>query len=118
AEAGDTKVPGGISDLLLPASDQLLLTSTPSSKSAATETGRLWSIKLRPRDIHKTSVETLTARAVKTFPGLRPEGLSLSAKLGHVVIAFDANQDTPYWVEIPWTSGQTSGQTGEEQLPF
>ncbi|MEE8285303.1 MAG: HlyD family efflux transporter periplasmic adaptor subunit [Gammaproteobacteria bacterium] len=102
AAVGDTKVAGGISDLLLPASNQLLLTSTPSSKSAAAETGRLWSIKLHPRDIYKTSIETLTAQAVKTFPGLRPEGLSLSPKLGYVVIAFDANQDTPYWVEIPW----------------
>lgn len=103
-------VAGGISELLLPSNDQLLLTSTPSAKSNGTETGRLWSVKIHSRDIYKPAIGPLTAQVVKTFTGLRPEGLSLSPKRDHVVITFDANQDIPYWIKLPWTRVQSSGE--------
>lgn len=54
AKAGDATVAGGISELLFPGNDRLLLTSTPSSKSATVESGRLWSIKLPPPRHHET----------------------------------------------------------------
>jgi multidrug resistance efflux pump len=100
AEAGQAKVPGGISELLFLPDGALMIASTPSSGDGAPETGRLYHA---PASLVSSAAGgALSPREVKTFPGLKPEGLSLSATPGRVVVVFDTGSDVPSWTEIPW----------------
>jgi multidrug resistance efflux pump len=100
AEAGQAKVPGGISELLFLPDGALMIASTPSSGDGAPESGRLYHV---PASLLSSPAGgALSPREVRTFPGKKPEGLSLSATPGRIVVVFDTGSDVPSWTEIPW----------------
>jgi multidrug resistance efflux pump len=95
ADIDGKSVPGGISELLFLPDGSLAIASTSSREEGTVESGRLWRVA-------EPAAGTLTARVVRTFHGQKPEGLSLSAAPGRVVVVFDAGRATPSWMELPW----------------
>ena len=88
-------VPAGISELLFLPNGSLLITSTPSTADNGVSSGAI-------SYSHQPSPGIFQTLTLKEFPGRKPEGLSLSAKPGHIVVTFDKGADTPEWVELPW----------------
>ena len=95
AQADGQDVPAGLSELLFLPNGSLLMTSTPSTGDGTSPTGFL---SYAP----KPSRGLMSATVVRSFEGLKPEGISLSANPGHVVIAFDKGNELPDWTEVPW----------------
>jgi multidrug resistance efflux pump len=95
AEVDGRAVAGGISEILFLPDGSLLLTSTSSKEQGTTESGKLWRV---PRP----AAGALSPELVKSFPGLKPEGLCLSHAAGKLVVAFDTGASTPMWMEMPW----------------
>lgn len=95
AEVDGKATPGGISELLFLPDGSLMIASTPSSAEGVRETGRLWHVATPTTGV-------LSPREVQVFPGLKPEGLSLSPTPGRITVVFDAGGDVPSWMEIPW----------------
>jgi len=95
ARQDNTLVPRGVSELLSLPDGSLLITSTVSKRTGEIESGYLWSVS-------EAQPGLLSARLVRTFPGLKPEGISLSPIPGRIVIAFDADDNRPYWIELSW----------------
>ena len=95
ARIDEKSVPAGISELLFLPNGSLMLTSTPSSGDNGQPTGAVSYIRAPGEGL-------MQALTLREFPGLKPEGLSLSANPGHVVIAFDKGDKTPEWIELPW----------------
>jgi hypothetical protein len=94
AQIDGQDVAGGISELLFLPNGSLMVASTPSLGDGK-PTGFL-SYARQPKG-GLISVET-----VRTFKGHKPEGLSLSSNPGYVTVAFDAGDDTPHWIQVPW----------------
>lgn len=94
AQSNGQDVAGGISELLFLPNGSLMVASTPSLGDGK-PTGFL-SYARQPKG-GLISLET-----VRTFAGHKPEGLSLSSNPGYVTVAFDAGDDTPHWVQVPW----------------
>jgi hypothetical protein len=95
AEVDGRTVAGGISELLFLPDGSLVMASTASNEQGATESGRVWYVP-------SPAEGRLTPRLVKTFPGLKPEGLCLSATPGKMLVVFDAGAATPSFLELPW----------------
>jgi len=96
-EADGRSVPGGIAELLQLPDGSLIVSATASGLKPGLQSGSLWHV---PRPAKAGGL--LQARLIRTFDGLKPEGLALSPRPGHVVVAFDADQDTPRWLELQW----------------
>ncbi|MBT6435784.1 MAG: biotin/lipoyl-binding protein [Deltaproteobacteria bacterium] len=94
AQSDAKAVAGGISELLFLPNGSLMIASTPSQGDGK-PTGFL-SYARQPKG-GLMSLET-----VRTFKGHKPEGLSLSSNPGYVTVAFDAGNNTPHWVQVPW----------------
>jgi len=97
-EADGQTVPGGIAELLQLPDGALLVTATASGLKPRSQSGSLWLVP----QARAAARSSLSARRVQTFAGQKPEGLALSPKPGHVVVAFDADQGHPAWLELPW----------------
>ena len=77
----------GISELLFLGDDSLVIAATNETG------GALFHCELTmPGGPH---TETLAV-----WPGLKPEGLSLSPSRDQLVVAFDRQQDTPAWTHM------------------
>lgn len=87
-------VPGGIAELLALPDGRLLIAATASGIKTQDQTGSLW--------IASREGGQLTSRRVQEFPGRKPEGLALSPEPGRIMVVFDADQDTPGWMDLPW----------------
>lgn len=94
AQSDGQDVPGGISELLFLPNGSLVVASTPSMGDGK-PTGYVSYARQPQAGIF--SVEEL-----KEFEGHKPEGLSLSSNPGYFTVAFDAGQNTPHWIQIPW----------------
>jgi len=95
AKTQGKSVSGGISELLFLPDGGLLISSTPSSGDGASTTGYLSYVK-------KPVGGLMSVKTVREFTGHKPEGLSLSPTPGQVMVVFDAGQQTPSWIEVPW----------------
>jgi multidrug resistance efflux pump len=95
AEVDGRAVAGGISEILFLPDGSLLITSTSSKEEGTTESGKLWRVP-------SPAAGALSPELVKSFPGLKPEGLCLSASAGKLVVAFDTGASMPMWMEMPW----------------
>jgi len=95
AKSDGRLVPGGLSELLFLPDGGLLFTSTPSRSDGVRATGFLSFIK-------KPEGGVMQAKVIEEFEGHKPEGLSLSPTPGQVMIVFDAGQQTPSWIQVPW----------------
>ena len=86
--------PGGISELLELPDGSLLIASTASGAEPASQDGTLW---------HASSRDGLASpRMLRTFPGLKAEGLALRPDGAAIVIVFDTGAAPPQWMELPW----------------
>lgn len=88
-QAGDEVLPGGISDLLALPDGSLAVTATVEGQ----QSGSLWWIP-------KPAEGEMQGRKIRSFKGLKPEGLSLSPSPGKLLITFDMGSATPLWVEL------------------
>lgn len=88
--ADGVRVPGGISELLELSDGTLLIATTASGLDPAQQDGAL--VHVRGRD------QLATPRTIRTFPGLKPEGLALAGAA--LVVLFD--HEPPQWMELPW----------------
>lgn len=81
--------PAGISELLFTSTGRLLVAATNDKG------GGLFSVTI--------GGEELRAELLRSFPGLKPEGLAPTPDGRRLVIAFDRQQETPLWarLEIP-----------------
>ncbi len=94
AQSDGQNVPGGISELLFLPNGSLLVASTPSMGDGA-PTGYV-SYARAPQG------GSLSVEPIKEFKGHKPEGLSLSSNPGYFTVAFDAGDNTPHWIQVPW----------------
>jgi multidrug resistance efflux pump len=91
--ADGAAVAGGISELLELADGSLLIATTASGLDPATQDGAL---------VHVTGRAGLAGpRTVRTFPGLKPEGLARSGGAA-IVVVFDGGDAAPQWMEQAW----------------
>jgi hypothetical protein len=95
AEVDGRPVAGGISELLFLPDGSLILTSTASKEQGTTESGKLWRVP-------SPAAGTLAVQLVKSFPGLKPEGLCLTPAAGKLAVVFDTGASPPMWMEMPW----------------
>lgn len=94
-KADGRSVPGGISELLALPDGSLVIAGTASGFKPASQDGSLWRAR-------RTDRGAVSLRHLRTFKGLKPEGLALSPRAGRLVIAFDRGPSIPSWMEIPW----------------
>ena len=86
--------PGGIADVLELPDGSLLIASTASGSEPTAQDGALW---------HASGGEGLASpRTIRSFPGLKPEGLALRPDGAAIVIVFDTGAAPPQWMELPW----------------
>ncbi len=89
---GGGSVAGGISELLVTPAGGLIIASTPSKTED--EIGALYHVA-------KPVPPLLQAQQFASFPGKKPEGLSLAPEPGRFVVVFDAGKDAPFWESLP-----------------
>lgn len=92
--ADGAEVAGGIADLLELADRSLIIAATASAIDPQEQSGALWHVSSRAR--------LSTPRQVRTFAGLKPEGVALAPDGAALVVVFDTGDETPEWLEIPW----------------
>lgn len=86
-------VPAGIAELLeLPDGSLLVAATAAGADDPATQDGALYHV----------ADPTAAPQRVRTFPGLKPEGLALAPGGDAIVVAFDTGDATPLWMELPW----------------
>jgi multidrug resistance efflux pump len=93
--AGGASADGGISELLELDGGELLVAATPSAKDAAADQGGAL-VRVSGRQ------GLASPRLVRTFPGLKPEGLARTPNSDAIMIVFDAAAATPSWMELRW----------------
>jgi hypothetical protein len=91
-------VGGGISDLLRLPDGTLLIASTSSGIKTPDQSGGLWRVPAG-------ATGELVATQVRTFLGLKPEGLALTPQPGHLIVTFDTDTEAPLYTEMPWPRG-------------
>ncbi len=87
--------PGGVAELLLLPDGGLVIAATTSDKTKGSPAGALWYVR-HPRAGH------LSARLLRNFPSLKPEGLSKSPTAGQMMVVFDRGAQEQAWTELPW----------------
>lgn len=93
--ADGRRVPGGIADLLWMPDGSLLVAATASGGDPDAQSGALWRVA-------DPSGGDMLGSEVRTFEGLKPEGLALSAIPGKVAVVFDLGAALPRWSELEW----------------
>jgi hypothetical protein len=74
----------GISELLFLDDNSLVIAATNDAGGA----------------LHHCGVTATNTQPLATWPGLKPEGLSLSPARDRLVVAFDRQQETPVWTHL------------------
>jgi hypothetical protein len=93
-QAAGAPRPAGIADLLELADGTLLIASTASGADPTTQDGALWLA---------TGKDGLASpRLLRTFPGLKPEGIALRHDGAALVVVFDTSAAPGLWMELPW----------------
>ena len=88
-------VPGGVSELLALPDGALLIATTAATGVPNVQDGGLWWAG-------GAREGSLDAVEIRTFEGLKPEGLALSPTPGRLVVTFDRGGEPPLWTELPW----------------
>jgi multidrug resistance efflux pump len=86
-------VPGGIADLVFLDDRTLAIATTASGVEPAAQSGSLVIAAIAASD--------MTVKRVRTFDGLKPEGLALDPSGEHIVIVFDRGSEAAMWLELP-----------------
>lgn len=83
----------GISDMTFLPDGSLVLTANAPKGGPKDHGGALWHL---PKPVDKTAPQML-----RRFPGLKPEGVTLSASGRSLVVVFDTDTTIPKWIELP-----------------
>ena len=94
-QADNATVPGGISELLNLPDGGLVITATASGIDTRTQDGAIYFART-------PKVGMTSARKIRDFPGLKPEGLALSPEAGRLMVVFDRGNELPSWINVPW----------------
>ena len=86
--------PAGIADLLELADGTLLIASTASGADPTTQDGTIW--------LADGQAGLAAPRKLRSFPGLKPEGLALRQDGAALVVVFDTGAAPGLWMELPW----------------
>lgn len=92
-QADGRSAPGGIADMVFFDADTLVIGVTASGFNPQTQAGAIYTVKASGGD--------LTARHVRTFPDLKPEGLAVAPGGKALAVTFDRGKDAAQWVVIP-----------------
>ncbi|MCE9571742.1 MAG: HlyD family efflux transporter periplasmic adaptor subunit [Deltaproteobacteria bacterium] len=92
-EADGREVAGGIADLLFMDDQTLLIAATASGLDPIAQSGALYRATIAGGE--------LTATRVRTFAGLKPEGLALAPGGDRLAVAFDRGAEPALWLELP-----------------
>jgi multidrug resistance efflux pump len=87
--------PAGISDLLELPDGTLVIAGTASGADPTTQDGTIWIIA-HGRD------GLAAPRVLRSFPGLKPEGVALRPDGAALVVVFDTGAAPGLWMELPW----------------
>lgn len=90
-EADGRKVPAGIADMVFWDSDTLILAVTASGADNKAEAGALY--------VARATAGDLAPVHVRTFPGLKPEGIARGPK-DTLAVVFDRGTDAAQWVQL------------------
>nr|MBA3460476.1 hypothetical protein [Deltaproteobacteria bacterium] len=90
-EADGRKVPAGIADMVFWDSDTLVIAVTASGAEAKVEAGAIY--------VARATAGMLAPVHVRTFPGLKPEGIARGPK-DTLAVVFDRGTDAAQWVQI------------------
>ena len=94
-QADNSTVPGGISELLTLPDGGLVISATASGIDTRTQDGAIYFART-------PKVGVTSARKIRDFPGLKPEGLALSPEAGRLMVVFDRGNELPSWIDVPW----------------
>lgn len=92
--ADGAAAPAGIAELLELSDGSLLVAATAAGAEPKVQSGALYHVRGREALAEPT--------LVRTFPGLKPEGLTRSAQDDAIAVVFDAGGGLPQWTEQPW----------------
>jgi multidrug resistance efflux pump len=92
-DADGRAVPGGIADLLFLDDKTLVIAGTASGIDPAVQSGSL--------AVATPAPNAMIAKRVRTFDGLKPEGIALDPSGEHLTIVFDRGNEAAMWVELP-----------------
>lgn len=97
-------VPAGIAELLeLPDGSLLVAATAAGEAEPKVQDGALFHVRSHESVASGASVAAGAEPVlVRTFPGLKPEGLSRSAEGDSIALVFDAGAGVPQWTEHPW----------------
>jgi len=84
----------GISDLLELPDGSLLVAATAAGPEPNSQDGALWHVTGRDR--------LATPTRLRSFPGLKPEGIALRHDGAALVVVFDTGVAPGLWMELPW----------------
>jgi len=90
-EADGRSVPGGIADLMFWDDDTLVVSATSSGIDAKEQDGAIY--------VGRPAAGEIALRRIRTFPGLKPEGLARGPK-DSIVVVFDRGNKPPMWLQL------------------
>jgi multidrug resistance efflux pump len=90
-EADGRKVPAGIADMVFWDSDTLVIAVTASGAEVKTEAGAIY--------VARATAGTLAPVHVRTFAGLKPEGITRGPK-DTLAVVFDRGADAAQWLQL------------------
>ncbi len=89
----DAQVCQGISDLTFLPDGSLVVSANAPKGGPKDHGGALWHLD---KPVGRTAPLML-----RRFPGLKPEGVTLSANGRALVVVFDTGTEVPKWIELP-----------------
>jgi len=84
----------GIADLLELPDGSLLVAATAAGPEPNSQDGALWHVTGRDR--------LATPTRLRSFPGLKPEGIALRHDGAALLVVFDTGVAPGLWMELPW----------------
>lgn|GEM_PF-1316981 len=97
SDAKGTSHSAGIAELVFLPDGGLVFAATTSDGAKRSKAGALYYVRdPQPRQ------GVLSARKLRAFPKLKPEGLAVSPIAGRMTVVFDLGQKEPKWAELPW----------------
>ena len=88
--ADGVPVAGGISEILELSDGTWMIAATAGGIDPQTQDGALFHL----------AGKSAAPRRIRSFPGLKPEGLAQTGAA--IVVVFDTGADTPKWMELRW----------------
>lgn len=92
-DADGRTVAAGIADMAFAGPSTLLVAATASGIDPGTQSGALYVARLEAGSMEPTRV--------RTFAGLKPEGIAITPEATKLAVVFDQGADPAVWIELP-----------------